>query len=67
MGAVHNHMPLVVRLEYYAEWLNPDVQDDSRLLPILQPYAAEEMEDVPANDHVNNARHEGPDCRAETE
>jgi putative SOS response-associated peptidase YedK len=61
-GTVHNRMPVILRPEYYGEWLNPNMQDVGRLAPMLAPYAADEMEATAANPFVNNARNEGAEC-----
>jgi putative SOS response-associated peptidase YedK len=62
VSGVHNRMPVIVPPEHYEEWLDPGVQDVDRLVPVLRPYPAAEMEAVPVGDYVNNARHEGAEC-----
>jgi putative SOS response-associated peptidase YedK len=43
-------------------WLDPTVQDPARLLPLLTPYPAEEMEAYPVSTTVNNPTHDTPEC-----
>ena len=40
---IHNRMPVIVRREDYARWLDPKVKDYDKLMDILAPYPAEEM------------------------
>jgi hypothetical protein len=44
--------------------IQPGAQDVDRLASILQPYPASEMQAAEANEYVNNARREGPECLA---
>jgi putative SOS response-associated peptidase YedK len=60
----HNRMPVILKPEYFRQWLDPAEQDPAELTPLLRPYSAEEMEATPVSDYVNNARHEGPECLA---
>jgi putative SOS response-associated peptidase YedK len=61
---VHNRMPVILQPEFYDDWLSPEMQDVERFNAMLLAYPAREMEAVDANDYVNNARHEGPECLA---
>lgn len=40
---VHDRMPVILRKEDEEVWLNPDEIEDTRLLPLLEPYPAKEM------------------------
>jgi putative SOS response-associated peptidase YedK len=59
---IHNRMPAILAPSDWDRWLDPSETEPSRLLPLLKPYPAEEMEAIPVNSVVNNSRHEGPDC-----
>jgi putative SOS response-associated peptidase YedK len=59
---VHDRMPVILPPESWDAWLNPQETDAAKLLPLLQPFPAEQMEFVPASPVVNSSRHEGPDC-----
>ncbi len=61
---VHDRMPVILRPDDYAEWIDPKVDDKAILEPMLRPYPADPMEATPVSDYVNNARHEGPECLA---
>ncbi len=44
VAPVHDRMPVIVPAAAHTLWLNPALQDPGRLLDILKPYPAEEME-----------------------
>jgi putative SOS response-associated peptidase YedK len=58
---VHDRMPVILDEHDYDLWLDPDVQDRSRLEPLLVPHV-ERMAADPVSTHVNNARNEGEKC-----
>ena len=64
MGLFHERMPAILPESDYDLWLDPQVQDPKRLLPLLRPYPAEAMAAYPVSTYVNNPRHEDPTCRA---
>lgn len=59
---IHDRMPVVVRPEHFALWLDPGCRDAARLTPLVQPWTAEEWEAVPVSRRVNDPRHDAPDC-----
>lgn len=62
MSQIHDRMPVILRPEDYADWLDLDLQDPAALRPLLRPYPAEEMEAFPVGGYVNAPVHEGPRC-----
>jgi len=44
VAPVHDRMPVIVPAAAHALWLNPAAEDPGRLLAILKPYPAEQME-----------------------
>ena len=64
---IHNRMPAILAPSDWDRWLDPNESDPARLLPLLRPYPAEEMEAIAVNPVVNSSRHEGPDCLERTE
>jgi putative SOS response-associated peptidase YedK len=44
---IHNRMPVIVPKEKESLWLDPSVQEERFLSPILQPYPSTEMEIAP--------------------
>jgi putative SOS response-associated peptidase YedK len=65
-ATVHDRMPLILREEDFAAWL--DVKAAQHAVDtLLRPYAAAEMECVPVSTAVNNARNETPACMERVE
>jgi putative SOS response-associated peptidase YedK len=59
---IHNRMPVILDPNDYELWLDPDVQEVTRLKPLLRPYAPEQMTYFPVNLRVNNPKHDDPLC-----
>jgi putative SOS response-associated peptidase YedK len=62
MQPIHERMPVIVKPENYAAWLDPKNQEAAAVTGFLQPFPAEEMQAIPVSTFVNNARNEGPGC-----
>jgi putative SOS response-associated peptidase YedK len=45
VGKVHGRMPVILDKADEETWLNPDIVEPERLLALLKPYPAEEMEE----------------------
>ncbi len=58
---VHGRMPAILRVEDYAEWLDPGTPA-GRLRELLGPYPAEEMEGWPVSPYVNSPHNQGERC-----
>jgi putative SOS response-associated peptidase YedK len=61
VSRVHDRMPVIVRPDDYALWLDPTVQDPARVQDLLRPYPAEAMEMFPVGFGVNRPANEGID------
>lgn len=59
---IHDRMPVILTREAEAVWLDPTIQDPERLLSLLKPYPAEEMEVYPVNLRVNDPGNDDPEC-----
>ncbi|MHC4090959.1 MAG: SOS response-associated peptidase [Planctomycetota bacterium] len=59
---LHNRMPVILRRDDFALWLDPEVKDPARIQPLLRPYEAAEMASHPVSMQVNNPRNEDPAC-----
>ncbi|WP_409341059.1 SOS response-associated peptidase [Paenibacillus sp. MBLB4367] len=59
---IHDRMPVILRPEDEAMWLNREVREPSRLLPLLQPYPAEDMHAYPVSPIVGNVKNDSPAC-----
>jgi putative SOS response-associated peptidase YedK len=46
-------MPVILLREDEEEWLNPDIVEPERLLPLLKQYPDKEMEAYPVSTMVN--------------
>src|SRR3990172_13094369 len=53
---IHNRMPVIIPADSRAEWLDPENQDEKRILSLLSPYAAEDMEAYYVSQNVNFPR-----------
>ncbi len=61
---VHDRMPVILRPEDYALWIDRGKDDPAELLSLLRPFGAERMEGAAVGPWVNDARHEGAECLA---
>jgi putative SOS response-associated peptidase YedK len=59
---IHDRMPVLLGRDAEKVWLDPVIQDPERLLPLLVPYPASEMEIYPVSTKVNNPTNDRPDC-----
>lgn len=53
VARVHHRMPVILKKEDEDFWLNPDVVEPERLLPLLKPYPGEEMASHQVSTNVN--------------
>lgn len=60
---LHNRMPVILRHEDYAAWLDPATKPD-RLTSLLVPCPAEQLAVRPVSRRVNSPRNDGPACIA---
>jgi putative SOS response-associated peptidase YedK len=54
-------MPVILRREDEAIWLNPDLVEPEQVLPLLKPYPAEKMEEWQVGDEARNPRNDYPE------
>jgi putative SOS response-associated peptidase YedK len=57
---IHDRVPLILRPEDFAEWLDPRNEDVDRLDGLLDPSRIGDLEARPVSRAVSNARNEGP-------
>lgn len=62
MEGIHDRMPVILSPEDYELWLEADFHGQGKLLEMLKPYPAEEMEAYPVSTVVNNSRNEVKEC-----
>ena len=58
---IHNRMPVILPLDVYDAWLDPEDDDREELLAMLAPYPAEEMEAYPVSREVNRPANDYPE------
>jgi putative SOS response-associated peptidase YedK len=51
---VHDRMPVILKSDYYEEWLNPKMKDTTKLQNLLAPYPADEMSSHAVSRAVNS-------------
>jgi putative SOS response-associated peptidase YedK len=61
VSPVHDRMPVIVPRESYAEWLSPETRE-ARLVCLLRPYPADEMQVAEVGPAVNSPKRDGPEC-----
>jgi putative SOS response-associated peptidase YedK len=60
--AVHDRMPVILRPEDHARWLDPAFHDPAGLRHVLAPFPAWLMQSVRVGPAVNSVAHDGPEC-----
>ena len=59
VARIHDRMPCILRPSDYDTWLDAEIAAQEELLPLLQPYPAEQMTVYPVSKLVNNPRNKG--------
>lgn len=59
---IHNRMPVILHQKDEGTWLDPELRDPDRLLPLLKPYPSEEMEMYEVSTIVNSPKNDIADC-----
>lgn len=62
MTDIHDRMPVILSPDEYDLWLDPEFQGKDKLLSMLGPYPADEMQAYPVSTVVNSPRNETPAC-----
>lgn len=62
VGAIHNRMPVILKQEDEGLWMSPHVTEPKTLLPLLNPYSAEEMDLYQVSSVVNSSREKSEEC-----
>jgi len=58
---VYERMPVIIKPEDYAAWLDTKLTDILKIQAMAQPYPERLMETYPISRNVNNPRHDAPD------
>ena len=67
VSPVHDRMPVILRSEDYARWLDPQEQPPEALKAFLAPLPDDWMAAHPVSKFVNNPRNESPRCVERTD
>lgn len=59
---IHDRMPVILKPEDEARWLDPELQDSSELGKLLKPYPDSEIEYYPVSTIVNSPKNDIPGC-----
>lgn len=59
---LHDRMPAILPPDAYDVWLDPEIRDVDKLLALLKPFSAREMEMFPVNPIVNRVGNDSPAC-----
>jgi len=62
MRPLHDRMPVILHDVDFDLWLDPAVSDRDKLTPLLVPYEGDGFVATPVSTHVNNVRHDDPQC-----
>jgi putative SOS response-associated peptidase YedK len=62
MQPIHDRMPVLLPPDAYELWLDPEVEDITRIKHLFEPYPAGEMEAYAVSTDVNRPTHDAPDC-----
>ncbi len=62
VAELHNRMPVILTPEAIDLWLDPTVDDASRLVKVLMPYDAEQIEFFPVSKMVNRPSNNVAQC-----
>ena len=65
LAEIHHRMPVVLRREDYAVWLNPGFRDAAELARLFVPFDARLMRKYPVSTFVNRPQNDGQECAQE--
>jgi putative SOS response-associated peptidase YedK len=61
---LHDRMPVILDPKDFDLWLDPAIEDQERLQPLLTPFDPGQMETFPVSRAVNSPAHDAADCIA---
>ncbi len=65
VAEVHNRMPVILRIEDYARWLDPSIKNPSLLRACLKPFDPDLMKKYPVSTRVNRPENDDHECAQE--
>ena len=61
MAGIHNRMPVILSRAQEADWLNPEVHEETEIQPLLKPCPSEWLEAFEVSTLVNSPRNNQPE------
>lgn len=61
MSKIHDRMPVIIKPEDYANWIDINLTDVTKIQAMAQPYPDRFMEAYPVSRKVNSPQHDSPD------
>ncbi len=61
MAAIHDRMPVIIRPEDYAAWIDPNLNDIIRIQSMARPYPERLMEAYPISRKIDSPQYDSPD------
>lgn len=62
MSRIHDRMPVILPKERIAQWLNPEPVESNELIPLLSPWASDDLQAYPVSTLVNSPANDKPEC-----
>ncbi len=62
MKKIHNRMPVILPKEHIDLWLDRSIENEQKVLPLLQPYPEKEMDAYEISRFVNSPKNNSPAC-----
>jgi len=59
---IHNRMPVILSEKDEDIWLDQDMKDVNRLLPLLVPYPSDHIQAYKVSTLVNSPKNDSPEC-----
>src|SRR5580765_5080777 len=66
LAGIHDRMPVILKPEDYAVWLDPGMTNPAGVADLLRPFDARLMKKYPVSTRVGNADNDDPECIQET-
>lgn len=62
LATLHDRMPVILKREDEARWINPSIQESEEVEKLLKPFSANEMALTEVSAIVNSWKNDTPDC-----
>jgi putative SOS response-associated peptidase YedK len=61
LSPIHDRMPAIIPEDQDELWLDPNISDRDRLMPLLRPYSPDEMEYYEVSSVINKPENDSPE------